>query len=344
MMAGLIRELDIVIGSVKLQADHPELFHYTRPQGFRAIIGSQTLWATLFRNLDDQQEIRVLKPALRATIIDLFDKAVAKRSRAVRRRFDHFGGATFQADKFVDSVYRSTFERNNSRFAVDAFTTSFTTHAADSTFERENGLLSQWVGYAPDGFCIVLDTIEMCRLLGLEFDARDYTHLNLESIRYATEGVPLRDHFPALEPALVSSIEQFLDRVHHPEMAMIEFLQSATLLKDPGYQEEREVRIVAIPGAPGYQAQAAEEYAHYVRKPLARIDPHPDGSGKLHITIFDGLGIKLPIKRVIVGPSAHQATNATLARDLVGSDRVTLSKIPPPAGSRMVILSTLFDK
>jgi hypothetical protein len=97
-MAGLIKELDIVIGSAKLQLDHPELFHYTMLQGFSAIIESQTLWATLFRDLKDQQEIRVLKPALRAAIVDLFDKAVAKRSRAVKRRFDHCGGATFQAD------------------------------------------------------------------------------------------------------------------------------------------------------------------------------------------------------------------------------------------------------
>jgi hypothetical protein len=50
MMAGPIKELDVVIGSARLQADHPELFHYTRIEGFRAIIGSQTLWATLFRD------------------------------------------------------------------------------------------------------------------------------------------------------------------------------------------------------------------------------------------------------------------------------------------------------
>jgi hypothetical protein len=249
-MAGLIKELDIVIGSAKLQADHPELFHYTRPEGFRAIIGSQTLWAALFRDLKDQQEIRVLKPVLRTAIVDLFDKAVAKRSRAVKRRFDHCGGATFQADKFVDSVYKSTFDRNDPRFAVDAFTTSFTTHAADSPFERENGLLSQWTEYAPDGFCIVLDTVEMCRLLGLEFDARDYTHLNLEPIRYAFEGVPLRDHFPDLEPALISSIEQFLNQVYHPEMAMIEFLQSATLLKEPGYQKSGRSGLSRSPARP----------------------------------------------------------------------------------------------
>jgi hypothetical protein len=51
----------------------------------------------------------------------------------------------------------------------------------------------------------------------------------------------------------------------------------------------------------------------------------------LHITIFDGLGIRLPIKRIIVGPAAHQASNAALARDLVGSELVTLSQIPPAA-------------
>ena len=58
--------------------------------------------------------MRVLRPALRAALIDLFDKAVAKRSRAVRRRFDHCGGATFQADKFVDSVYKSRAPRRTS--------------------------------------------------------------------------------------------------------------------------------------------------------------------------------------------------------------------------------------
>jgi hypothetical protein len=327
----IMQEIDVVIGSAKLQADHPELFHYTRPAGFEPILRSNTLWATLFRDLTDQQEIRVLKPALTATIIGLFDKAVAKRSRSVRRRFEHHGGAKYQADKFVDSIYKATFERNDPRFAVDAFTTSFTTHAADSPFEQENGLQSQWTEYAPDGFCIVLDTVEMCRLLGLEFDARDFTHLNLEPIRYAFDGVPLRDHFPNLDPALTSSIEQFLNQVHNPEMAMVQFLQSATLLKEPGYKEEREVRIVAIPGAPGYQAQAAKEHAHYIAKPLSRIEPQPNGSGKLRITIFDGLGIKLPIKRVIVGPSAHQASNAALARNLIGADRVALSQLPPPA-------------
>jgi hypothetical protein len=40
-------------------------------------------------------------------------------------------------------------------------------------------------------------------------------------------------------------------------------------------------------------------------------------------------GIKLPIKRAIVGPSAHQASNAAMARDRVGTNRVPLSQSPP---------------
>ena len=95
----------------------------------------------------------------------------------------------------------------------------------------------------------------------------------------------------------------------------------ATLFRD--LKDQQEIRVLKP------ALRAAKEYAHYVAKPLPRIDRYPNGSGKLHITIFDGLGIKLPIKRVIVGPSAHQAPNAALARGLVGSDRVMLSQIPP---------------
>lgn len=96
---------------------------------------------------------------------------------------------------------------------------------------------------------------------------------------------------------------------------------------------EREVRIVAIPGAPGYQTQAAIEHADYVAKPLPIVDPAP----KRHVTMFRDAGIKLPIKRVIVGPSEHQAANAALARKFVGDDRVTLSQIPAAAVAQYLL-------
>ncbi len=61
---------------------------------------------------------------------------------------------------------------------------SFTTHADDSEFEREHGLLSQWEGYAgPDGLCLVFDTSAMVQHLGLEMDSQYWVRLTLDPVR-----------------------------------------------------------------------------------------------------------------------------------------------------------------
>ncbi|MGC1563793.1 MAG: hypothetical protein WA820_28640 [Bradyrhizobium sp.] len=109
------------------------------------------------------KEVTVLKEPLYHELVKLFDEAVAARGRDVKGRFKHYGGAPPQARKFVDSIYKATFEVDDPNRAVDAFTTSFSTHSADSEYERENGLESQWECYGNDGFCIVFDTVQMCR-------------------------------------------------------------------------------------------------------------------------------------------------------------------------------------
>jgi hypothetical protein len=152
------------IGSVKLQTDHQELFHYTGPDVLKHIVRCNTIWATHFRDLSDSKEITVLKEPLYHELVKLFDEAVAARGRDVKRRFKHYGGAPPQARKFVDSIYKATFEIDDPNRAVDAFTTSFSTHSADSEYERENGLEGQWECYGKDGFCIVFDTAQMCRI------------------------------------------------------------------------------------------------------------------------------------------------------------------------------------
>jgi hypothetical protein len=228
-----MQEVGQVIGSVKLQTDHPELFHYTGPDVLKHIVYGNTIWATHFRDLSDSKEITVLKEPMYHELVKLFDEAVAARGRNIKRRFRHYGGAPPQARRFVDSIYKATFEIDDPNRAVDAFTTSFSTHSADSEYERENGLESQWECYGKDGFCIVFDTVQMCRILKVESDKHDWTHLNLDPVRYAVEGVSLRDHFPELIAAARSSINQFLNSVRNPEMAIVQFLEGATLMKLP---------------------------------------------------------------------------------------------------------------
>jgi hypothetical protein len=328
-----MQAVDIQICTAALKVEHPELFHYTRPQSFEAIWGTQTLWSTYSGDLDDKKEIATLKPLLLQCVAGVFNQQVKTRDAGKRNLFYSRGAGIPHARQFIGSLYEATFDKNDPDRAVDAYTTSFTTHAADSDFERANGLASQWARYAPDGFCFVFDTAAMGDLIGTEFDTRDYTHLNLERVRYAADGLPLRDLFDFIEPAVRSAIDQYFKDFEKPEMATVEFLRAATLLKRQCFREEREIRIVAIPGAPGYQAQSAIEHSDYVARPLPIIDPTP----KRHVTMFRDAGIKLPIKRVIVGPSEHQESNVALARNLVGADRVTLSQIPPTAVAQYLL-------
>lgn len=314
-----IKIIDTEICSAKLRAEHPELFHYTGRGGFEPIVKTNTLWATHFRHLNDDLEIVTLKPKLLETMSAVLEQEVKKHNAGIRNQFYKHGGAKPLARDFVASLYASTFERDDAGFAVDAYTTSFSTHAADTPYERGNGLESQWKFYAQDGFCLVFDTDKLGDLLGKEFDRFDFTHLNLEDVRYLRDGDRLPDYFDFIEPALKVVAEQCFKKFQKQEMGTIEFLRCATLLKRSEFREEREVRIIAIPGAHGYQEQGAREYPdQFVKKPIPQIEDRP----KRHITLFRNAGIKLPIKRVIVGPSAHQAENAEFARSIVDCDVV----------------------
>jgi hypothetical protein len=81
-MLSQMKALDIVIASAELQAEHPELFHYTSRPAFEAIVTSNTLWATHFRDLNDKNEIATLKPPLLRLLAGIFDEEVVNYSRA----------------------------------------------------------------------------------------------------------------------------------------------------------------------------------------------------------------------------------------------------------------------
>jgi hypothetical protein len=203
-----IKIVDTVICSSELKVGHPELFHYTGRAAFKAIVSSNTLWSTHFRHLNDDAEVSTLKPQLLETMAAVLNREVKNHNTGIRNRYFRHGGAKPMARDFVASLYAATFERADTDFAVDAYTTSFSTHAADTPYEQENGLESQWRYYAQDGFCLVFDTNGIGDLLGGEFDRHDFTHLNLENVRYIQDGSRLPDYFDFIEPALKAVAEQ----------------------------------------------------------------------------------------------------------------------------------------
>jgi hypothetical protein len=321
-----IANVENVVCSVETMSRHPQLYHYTNPTAFEGIVGSQTLWCSHYREMADKYEIRLIRDLLPPAVAPRMDAIVEKLNRRTRRLWDVSGRGARTARDLVNSLYGATFDGKADYSSLDAYLFSFSTHAADSDFDRKHGIRSQWEGYAgPGGYCLVFEAYEIAGMLGREMDARYCARLTLDPVRYADR--PVEDIFPELVNASADTLRQFIDGVKFPEMAVTEFLAGATLLKGSAYKSEREVRIVAIPGTAKMAKYATKEYPYQfdATAPLPQIRVRPNTTRR-YIALFDGLGLRLPIKRVIVGPGTRQEERLERARSMLGDVPVTISQ------------------
>jgi hypothetical protein len=320
-----IANVEDVVCSVETVSRHPELYHYTKPAAFEGIVSTKTLWCSHYREMVDTNEVLLMRKLLPAAVAPRMDAIVEKLNRKTRRLWAASGRGSKTAQDLINTLYGATFDGKAVYSALDACLFSFSTHAEDTAFDREHGIRSQWDGYAgSEGFCLVFDTCEVARALGQEMDARYWARLTLDPVRYADR--PVEEIFPELVNASADTLRQFIEGVKFPEMAVPQLLAGATLFKGAAYKLEREVRIVAIPGTAILAKYAAKEHPNEfdATLPLPQIRRRLDTS-KRYIALFDGLGLPLPIKRVIVGPGARQAERAERVRSLLGRVIVTTS-------------------
>ena len=326
-MSGIL-ETELVVCAAELKRDHPELYHYTKRGGFEGILSNDTLRASHFRDMDDKREVWLLKERLIPALAPRFDALAPELDLLRRVRFNKQGRGIGGATRMFEALYSASFAavRRSSRIA--AFMTSFSTHAADGEFERENGVWSQWNRYAgPNGFCIVFDTDAISDLLAREFDSAYWVRLALESVRYSGLDVPVDKLMPELVNAGEEVFRQFMHGEDLQEFAVPEFLMGATLLKDADYREEREVRIVAIPGTEKLMARGLRTYpGRFSKQPL----PVVEKKDKRFVTFFRDPAVRLPVKRIIVGPAEGTEERIALARKLRPDVPVTVSKCRSP--------------
>jgi len=322
-----------------LAVDHPELHHYTTGGGLAGILASNTLWATHFSDLNDSSEVKLIQAPLKEALTARCKRLVIEhqpRNLAHMNNVRKLGGPEKVADNLaqglVNALYQVTFESDEEKRFGAPFITSFCSHAADQPYERGHGLLSQWRGYGRDGgYCIVFDTGKLIELLSLEFSAFDYVHLDFSTARYGDKNDDVSLLFPELVQWLEHFVSETLKGNKEPSggKGLGEFLTGATMFKHRGFHEEREVRIVAMPGSKELQAQMLHEDEQLKLRPLKPIDFPDERGGKRHISLFQGLEITLPIKRIIVGPSRDQQGNVSKARDLLGSN-ISISESETP--------------
>jgi hypothetical protein len=321
-----IATVENVVCSVETLSRHPELYHYTNLTAFEGIVRSQTLWCSHYSEMLDTDEVNLMRTLLPQAVAPRMDTLVKKLNRKTRRLWDASGRGAQMARDLINSLYGATFDGRAYYSALDPYLFSFTTHAVDSEFDRKYGIPSQWERYAGhEGYCLVLDIAEVAQMLKQEGNARYWAWLMLEPVRYADR--PVEKIFRELVDGLADTLRQFIDGVQLPEVAVSQFLAGTTLLKGAAYKSEREVRIVAIPGTVKMARYAAKEYPDQfdATAPLPEIKARPD-TGKRYIALFDGLGLQLPVKRVIVSPSARQEERAERARSILGDVPVTTSR------------------
>lgn len=264
-----------------LASTHPELHHYTTFAGLKGITESNTLWATHFLDLNDSQEVVHLREPLTAVLNNVFREVLRTRQREslrLRRIISNEGGlertALTTAEAFVQTLYETTFGGMSSGPFAEPFITSFCSHGADQAYERENGLLSQWRGYGKDGgFCIVFDTAILSELLVQdEFKAYFYVHLNMGSAHYAVPDIPVETVFPDIPKFCGLYLNRMIDQKLEEAVELFTpFISGATLFKHQGFKEEREVRIVAMPGSQRLYAELNRQHPEQTARPLKTV-------------------------------------------------------------------------
>jgi hypothetical protein len=322
-----IANVENVICSAETKAQHPVLYHYTKPKAFESIVSSQSLWCSHYKGMLDTDEIVLMRQLLPPAVAPLMNEIVEKKFNRKRRRlWAACGGGDQAARDLVNSLYAAAIGGKADYASLDPYLFSFSTHSADSEFDREHGVESQWKGYGADGYCFVFDISELAKMLLNEGNRRYWAWLMLEPVRYADK--PVEQLFPELVSGLAGVLRQIIEGVKFPEAAVPEFLKGISLLKGTEYKAEREVRIVALPGTPQAAKYAMKEFPNeFVDAPTPEIKKDLV-TGKQYVSLFEGSSDPLPIKRVIVGPGADQLSRAERARALLGDIPVTLSLCP----------------
>jgi hypothetical protein len=106
------------------------------------------------------------------------------------------GGALRVAEGDADRLVQILYEKIFGGGLAVPFIAPFCTHVNDQSYEKENGLLSQWRGYGKDGgFCIVFDTTAFVTILEAEFNAYNWIHLRIAPVHYAYGNIEVIPYF-----------------------------------------------------------------------------------------------------------------------------------------------------
>ena len=317
----------------KVSEEYPELHHYTDWNGLEGIFTSRTLWATHFSQLNDYTEITHLEESLVDAVSERLEEYANFRSltdREFRNAMSQMGNVReacrHDAMSAVASLYDATFrgrtidKEKMVQPSVEPFITSFCSHSQDSSYESNNGLLSQWSKYGRDeGYAIIFDTGALEERLFKENKFYNYYYLGFSDVIYNDEKLDFVERFSKEIEVVFNVTRDFIFDIENvnPIQVFEPLVRTATRFKHRAFREEREVRIVSCPATHKHEEHLKTEFPDLYEASddeLKTIFSKP----KEHVCLFDSdMSQPLPIKRIIVGPNQQQQRLYSKVKQLV---------------------------
>ena len=288
------------------------------------ILSSGNFWATHYRFLNDLREGSLLIPKIESLLetrfLGFFTKHKNKVDNDAIKR--DFGTVEALAKRESSRLAAALFDFQNK--LAPSFVVSFCRH--DSEKSAGHGLLSQWRGYASGGYCIVVNKEELLELIKGEQETSLDCSFAMGPVDYHNESrdditEPFDKIFERLVPALLQgdrNANEIISELYPRMLTIVPFV------KDGGFSEESEFRIVLQPLdirklRPDFQPTRPVKHREY------------RGTFVPYVTLFEKTN-KLPIERIIVGPSDDAQRRAqglvSLLASLELDVRVSISDIP----------------
>jgi hypothetical protein len=211
-------------------------------------------------------------------------------------------------------------------------------HKEKDDYINQNGLLSQWRGYALDGgYAIEFEAEKLEEACRLEVSKYEYSHSRMCDLIYSDNDLATEELNEQVEHIFKFYIEASRiassnsEELPDAEQSLPAFVNCITRYKHRGFKEENEVRIVKSPVLFTKEfLEAWKEENHVPTSEKTIRFREKNGIQIPYIELFDSQDIKLPIKRIIVGPHKDKnARAASLEVMLKKTDiKITVSDIP----------------
>jgi hypothetical protein len=316
---------------------YKKLYHYTTWEGLKGILQTQSLWATNYRFLNDYSEVVLFRNKLVSLILPVVQKGYEQliaQKPSLKVKIQKKGGlkriVQHDAEALIDAQY--------SALGTEIYILSFCGEPEKQSV-ADNGLLSQWRAYgAGGGAALVFDTENLEEMLAKEAIRYEYSAVLLADLIYSDDEQKLKDELADGIKILADITRQFFNHENirkgkeiDSSQGYIPFVRCISRYKHFGFSEEKEVRVVALP------TLIDEELIRLAKAKKSTLNPEKvrkfrekDEQRVPYIELFGWDNIKLPIKKIIIGPHRDKKARETELRELLSKTNIEIacSEIP----------------